>query len=90
MIFQLRLRKKFPYSELFWYVFSRSRTDNYSVSLRFNSECRGIRTKRTPNTDTFHAVSVLPENFFAVIIVIIVIINFFQVDEKIEYNLVYL
>ena len=34
------LRKKFPYSELFW------------------SECGKIRTRITPNTDTFHAVNI--------------------------------
>ena len=34
------LRKKCPYSELFWSVFSR------------------IRTRITPNTDTFHAANV--------------------------------
>ena len=41
------LRKKYPYSEFFWYAFSHSRTD-YGQ----------IRTRKTPNTDTFHAVSI--------------------------------
>ena len=31
-------------------------TKRYSVSLRIQSECRKIRTRVTPNTDTFHAV----------------------------------
>ena len=31
-------------------------TDRYGVSLRIQSECRKIRTRITPNTDTFHAV----------------------------------
>ena len=31
-------------------------TERYSVSLRIQSECGKIRTKKTPNTDTFHAV----------------------------------
>ena len=31
----------------------------YGVSLRIQSECRKIRARITPNTDTFHAVSVV-------------------------------
>ena len=31
-------------------------TERYSVSLRIQSECGKIRTRITPNTDTFHAV----------------------------------
>ena len=31
--------------------------ERYSVSLRIQSECRKIRAKITPNTDTFQAVS---------------------------------
>ena len=31
-------------------------TERYSVSLRIQSECREMRTKITPNTDTFYAV----------------------------------
>ena len=31
-------------------------TRRYSVSLRIQSECGTIRTRKTPNTDTFHAV----------------------------------
>ena len=30
--------------------------ERYSVSLRIQAECRKIRTRITPNTDTFHAV----------------------------------
>ena len=30
---------------------------NYEVSLRIQSECGKIRTRITPNTDTFHTVS---------------------------------
>ena len=51
----LTLRKKCPYSELFWSVFSRTRTEEYSVSLRIQSESGEIRTRLTSNTDTFHA-----------------------------------
>ena len=31
-------------------------TERYQVSLRMQSECEKIRTRITPNTDTFHAV----------------------------------
>ena len=40
-----KLREKCPYSELFWSLFSRIRT-----------ECGKILTKIIPNTDTFYAV----------------------------------
>ena len=33
-------------------------TERYGVSLRIQSECEKIRTRITPNTDTFHAVPV--------------------------------
>ena len=46
------LRKKCPYSELFWSVFS-----------RIQPECRKIWTRITPNTDTFHTV-MLDKYFF--------------------------
>ena len=32
-------------------------TERYSASLRIQSECRKMRTRTTPNTDTFYAVS---------------------------------
>ena len=44
------LRKKCPYSELFWSAFSRIRTE-YGEILR--SECGKTRTRITPHTDTF-------------------------------------
>ena len=34
-------------------------TERYGVSLRFQSECWKIRTRKIPNTDTFHAVHIL-------------------------------
>ena len=30
--------------------------EKYGVSLRIQSECGIIRTRKSPNTDTFHAV----------------------------------
>ena len=34
-------------------------TERYSVSLRIQSECGKIRTRKTLNTETFHAVLLL-------------------------------
>ena len=49
--------KKCQYSELFWTVFFLIRTEYREiVSLRIQSECGKMRTRITPNTDTFHAV----------------------------------
>ena len=35
----------------------------YSISLRIQSECWKIRTRKTPNADTFHAVLIGSEDF---------------------------
>ena len=55
----LSLRKKCPYSELFWSAFSHIRTEigeiRYRVPLRIQSKCSKIRSTITLNTDTFHA-----------------------------------
>ena len=54
----LSLRKKCPYLELFWSVFSRIRT-KYGDILRispYSIQMRENRTRITPNMDTFHAV----------------------------------
>ena len=55
----LPAHKKCPYSKLFWSVFSTFglNAQRYSVSLRIQSECGKIRTRVTPNTDTFHAIN---------------------------------
>ena len=61
----LSLRKKCPYLEFFWSIFSRIRTEygeRYLVSLRIQSESGKIRTRKSPNTDTFHAVFVFTIN----------------------------
>ena len=50
------LRKKYPYSDIFWSVFSRVISRASSVSLRIQSKFRKIWTKITLNTDTFYAV----------------------------------
>ena len=51
-------REKCPYSGFFCSGFSRILTEYsvYSVSLRIQPECRKIRTRKTPNMDTFHTV----------------------------------
>ena len=58
------LRKKCPYSELFWSAFSRIRTkyERYSLSLCIQSKCRKMRIRITPNTDTFHTKMLMPVN----------------------------
>ena len=43
------LRKMSPYSQSFWFTFSR------------------IRTRITPNTETFHAVQVILQMFYPII-----------------------
>ena len=54
----LILRKRCPYSELFWSVFSRFglNMERSEVSLRIQSECGKMWTRITPNTDNFYAV----------------------------------
>ena len=54
----LSLRKNSPRLEFSGPYFPtfRLNTERYSVSLRIQSKCRKIRTRITPNTDTFHAV----------------------------------
>ena len=53
----LALRKMCPYSEFFWPVFYRIRTEYGEIlSLRIYSECEKMWTRKTPNTDTFHEV----------------------------------
>ena len=38
-------------------------TEGYSVSLRIRSECRKMWTRKTPNTDTLHAVLLTLEKY---------------------------
>ena len=62
------LRKKCPYLELFWSVFPTFglNTEKCPVSLRIQSECGKIRTRKTTNRDTFHAG--LQQKFVLVIV----------------------
>ena len=51
------LRKKCPYSEFFWSVFSRILTEySISVYLRIQSKYGKIQTRITSNKNNFHAV----------------------------------
>ena len=54
-IVYLVLRKKCPYSELFWSAYSRIRTE-YGEILRISPYSVRMRTRITPNTDTFYAM----------------------------------
>ena len=79
-MFSINIACKYPYLEFFWSLFSRIRTEygepafglntaTYSVSLRTQSECGKIGTRKTPNTNiftqcnpfkiVFHIISVL-------------------------------
>ena len=49
------VREKCPYSELFWSAFSRVQT-KYGEILK-------IRTRITPNTDSFYAVLCIRSNY---------------------------
>ena len=57
--FTRTLHENCPCSEFFWSVLSRIRTNmgRYGVSLRIQSECGQIQTRKTPHTDTFHAMT---------------------------------
>ena len=59
---QSTLCKKCPYLEFFWSVFSRIRTE-YSVSLPILSECKKMPTRKSPNTNTFHALLIFKAFF---------------------------
>ena len=54
---EISLHEKCPYSEFFWLVFSRIRTE-YREIPRISPDLVQIREnteQKTPNTDTFHA-----------------------------------
>ena len=63
-IYLQSLRKKDPYSEISGLYFPAFRltTERHGVSLLIPFECREKRTRKTPNTDTFHAVNLNQEN----------------------------
>ena len=55
---QYSLRKRCPYSESFWSAFSRIRTEYREIQSisPYSVKYGKIRTRVTPNTDTFHAL----------------------------------
>ena len=60
---KVSLRKKSPYSELFWSIFF-PHFPAFSISpysVRMWENAGKIRTRITPNTDTFYAVSIFRE-----------------------------
>ena len=66
---QVPLREKCLYSEFFSSYFPAFglNTERYSVFVYIQSLCAKIRTKKIPNTDTFHAVyliRLITSNFF--------------------------
>ena len=59
------LRGKCPYLEFFWSVFSAIQTE-YGEMLRifpYSAQSGKTRTKTTPNTDTFQAVTLIFAQF---------------------------
>ena len=63
----ISLRKECPYLELLWSAFSRIRTEYGEIQ----SECGKMRTRVTPNTDTFHEV------YYAIISVTILFYHYY-------------
>ena len=51
------LAPNLEFSGLYFLVFGLNK-EKYSVSLRIKSKCGKIRIRKTPNTDTFHAVPI--------------------------------
>ena len=62
LYYKLSLRKKRPYSELLWLL--------WSAFPRIQSKCGKMRTIITPNTDTFHAVYNI-QSYYKIIIYLI-------------------
>ena len=52
-LFGLNLETHIEVSQL---IYTANQLTGLYMSLRIQSECGKIRTKKTPNTDTFHAV----------------------------------
>ena len=52
------LREKCPYLELFWFIFSRIRTEYGEIHRisPYSAEYGKMRTRMTPNTDTFYSL----------------------------------
>ena len=57
------LRENSPYSEVFWPVLSGIRPEYGEYSVNIQSECGKKRTRKAPNTDTFHVAFLLTSSF---------------------------
>ena len=81
-LYSVTLRKNCPYSEFSCSACTRIRTEygGYEVSFRIQSECAKIRTRKTLNTDTFHAVQVFIEHHWGLLLSLLLsfIPDFFQ------------
>ena len=60
------LRGKCPYLEFFWSAFFRIWTEYGEMSLHIQFEWGKMRIRKTPNTDTFHAVKKLYWKVFSI------------------------
>ena len=67
------------YSDLHFLTFGLN-TEKYSISLRIQSECGKMRTRITPNTDTFHTV--IPLRFIIQMIDLLAIDSSFLTTSK--------
>ena len=65
-ISKFRLHKKCPYDELSWSLFSHIRTEygDLQSTSPYSLQMQEIRTRKTPYTDTFHAVLFPPKFYF--------------------------
>ena len=63
--YDMSLREKCLYSEIFWYVFSHIRTEYGEIRSisPYSAQMREKTDQKTPNTDTSHAVCVSGYHF---------------------------
>ena len=81
------LRKKCPYSELFWSAFSRIRTeyDRHFVSIRIQWECGKIRNTITPNMRTFNVPKYSAQDCLENFILLFTLLKKTPISEKLPY-----
>ena len=62
LFIEYTLREKYLCLEFFWSVFSCiwNELQIYSVNTRIQSKCTKIQTRKSPNTDNFHLVIIIP------------------------------
>ena len=81
------LRKKCPYSELFWSAFSRIRTEceRHFVSLRIQWECGKIRNRITPNMPTFNVPKYSAQDCVENFILLFTLLKKIPISEELPY-----